>query len=319
MAAIYPNKKPKVVVVGGYNADLLVTCSQLPTAGRIFRGGPLQIFGGGRGANVAVAAARAGCEVTFVGACGRDGFGGMARGLLTNEGINLEFFSEVPHANTGTALILTEVATGRNMIMVAESANTKLTTEMVNQARSELKSADLVFSEVEIRSQVTWATMRICEEFGVPVVLDASPCQRTVTLPPNRLLAVVLEETELLSVAGTPDLEKGIVELHHSGCQNVVVVHGNERVIFSNGTSVFDTPIPAAKVIDRCGAVECLDAWIGLGLIRNLGVADVCRSAAAAMAFSLGHLGGQRSMPTESDVSAILSHSQSDRSEVSVR
>jgi ribokinase len=305
MPAIHSNKKPKVVVVGGYNADLLVTCSQLPTAGRIFMGGPLQIFRGGRGANIAVAADRAGCEVTFVGACGRDGFGGMARGLLTNEGINLEFFSEIPHSNTGTALILTEAATGRNMIMVAESANSRLTAEMVDQARSEIESADLVFSEVEIRTEVTWATMRMCEEFGVPVVLDASPCQRTITLPPNHLLAVVLEETELVSVAGTPDLKKGIAELHRTGCQNVVVVHGNERVIYSDGTNSFETAVPAAKVVDRCGAVECLDVWIGLGLLRKLPSADVCRSAAAAMAFSISHLGAQRGMPTEPDVSAI--------------
>jgi ribokinase len=311
MVAIHPKKKPKVVVVGGYNADLLVTCSQLPTAARIFMGGPLQIFGGGRGANIAVAAARAGCEVTFVGACGRDGFGGMARGLLTNEAINLDYFTEVPHCNTGTSLILTESATGRNMTMVAESANSMVTTEMVHQARSEIKSADLVFSELEIRTETAWATMRMCEEFGVPFVLDASPCQRAVIVPSNHMLAIVLTEAELVSVAGTPDLEKSITELHGTGCQNVVVVHGNEHVIYSDGTSSLETPIPAVRLVDRCGAVECLGAWIGLGLIRKLPVADVCRTAAAAMAFSLGHLGGQRSMPTESDISEILSHDHS--------
>jgi sugar/nucleoside kinase (ribokinase family) len=235
-----------------------------------------------------------------------------------NEGINLEFFSETPHANTGTALILTEGTTGRNMIMVAESANSKLTPDMIHHARPAIKSADLVFSEVEIHADVTWETIRLCEEFGVPCILDASPCQRTVSLPPNDLLAIVLEETELFSVAGTPDLEKGIAELHRTGCQNVVVVHGNERVIYSDGRNSFETPIPVTRVVDRCGAVECLDVWIGLGLIRKLPVADVSRSAVAAMAFSLGHLGGQRSMPTEADVSAILSHTPVGRGEVSV-
>jgi ribokinase len=313
-----PKKKPKIVVVGGYNADLLVTCSQLPTAERIFMGGPLQIFGGGRGGNTAVAAARAGCEVTFVGACGRDGFGGMARGLLTNEGINLEFFSEVPHANTDTSFILTENTTGRHMIMVAESANSKLTKEMVHRARPAIKSADLVFSELEIQAETAWEVTQICQEFGVPFVLDASPCQRTVSLPPNHSLAIVLDEAELLSVAGTSDLEKGIAELHRTGCQNVAVVHGNDRLICSDGRSAVETPVPAAEIVDRCGAVECLDVWLGLGLIRNLPVADVCRNAVAAMAFSLGHLGGQRSMPTEADVSAILSHTPVSRGDVSV-
>jgi ribokinase len=307
MATILPNNKIKVVVAGGYNADLLVTCSQLPTAGRVFMGGPMQIFGGGRGANMAVGAARAGCDVTFVGACGRDGFGGMARGLLSNERINLEFFSELPHVNTGTALILIEASTGRNMIMVAESANSQVTPEMIHRARSAIKAADLVFAEVEMRAETTWETMRICEEYNVPFVLDASPCQRTIPLPPNRMLAIVLEEAELPSVIGTSDVPKGIAELHQRGCQNVVITEGTERIIYSDGESCLTTPVPAAKLVDRCGAIECLDVWIGLGLLRKLPMADICQTAAAAMAFSLGHMGGQRGMPTQSDVAAIMS------------
>ncbi|MBV8215183.1 MAG: ribokinase, partial [Verrucomicrobia bacterium] len=65
--------KPRVAVVGAYNADLVVTCERSLEPGKSLVGGPMQIFGGGRGANCAVAAARAGCEVAFVGARGRDG------------------------------------------------------------------------------------------------------------------------------------------------------------------------------------------------------------------------------------------------------
>src|ERR1700748_1783130 len=72
--------KPKVVVIGSYNADLTVRCDKPLVPRKSLIGGPMQIFGGGRGANCAVAAARAECAVTFVGARGRDGFGGMAQG-----------------------------------------------------------------------------------------------------------------------------------------------------------------------------------------------------------------------------------------------
>jgi ribokinase len=300
-----PVKKPRVVVVGGYNADLFVTCSQLPTAQKIFMGGPLQIFGGGRGANMAVAAARAGCEVSFVGGCGRDGFGGMARGLLSNERINLDFFAEIPNASTGTSLILVETSSGRNMTMVAESANARLTPELVYQAQSVIKSADLVFTELEVRSEAAWATMQLCEQFGVPLILDCSPCQRRIALPANRLLAVVVEDTELASVVGTSNRQEAITELLKAGCENVIVVEGNEQIAFSNRESLLEVPIEAPKIVDRCGAVESVSVWVGLGLLRKLPLQQVCQNAAAAMAYCLGHMGGQRGMPTEADILAV--------------
>ena len=97
--------QPKVVVVGAYNADLRVSCETPLVPGKSITGGPLQIFGGGRGANCAVAAAKAECTVSFIGAYGRDGFGEMAKGQLTGERINLDYFVEVPHANTGAPAV----------------------------------------------------------------------------------------------------------------------------------------------------------------------------------------------------------------------
>src|SRR6267143_6456544 len=123
--------QPKVVVVGGYNADLVITCATLPVEGESMVGGPLQIFGGGRGANCAVAAARAECTVSFIGACGRDGFGEVAKGQLTGERINLDYFVEVPHANTGTTLNLVEANTGKDFLVCAESANDHVTPKMI--------------------------------------------------------------------------------------------------------------------------------------------------------------------------------------------
>jgi ribokinase len=142
--------QPKVVVVGAYNADLRVSCETPLVPGKSITGGPLQIFGGGRGANCAVAAARAECIVSFIGACGRDGYGEMAKGQLTGERINLDYFVEVPHANTGTTLNLVEANTGKDFLVCAESANDQVTPKMIQAARDIIISADLVISELEI-------------------------------------------------------------------------------------------------------------------------------------------------------------------------
>ena len=115
--------KPRVVVVGAYNADLTIGCETPLISGRNTIGGPMRIFGGGRGANCAVAAARLGCQVSFVGAYGRDGFGGMAQGQLGSESINLEYFFELPRVKTGTTLSLLETMTGKHYMVCAESTN----------------------------------------------------------------------------------------------------------------------------------------------------------------------------------------------------
>src|ERR1700722_18287277 len=150
--------KLRVVVVGAYNADLTVACERALEGGKSLIGGPMQIFGGGRGANCAVAAARAECAVAFVGARGRDGFGGMAQGQLSNESINLEYFFELPRVKTGTTLRVVGTMTGKQYMLCAESANDHLPPEMIRSARKEILQADLVISELEISGEAVWET-----------------------------------------------------------------------------------------------------------------------------------------------------------------
>jgi len=175
--------KPRVVVVGGYNADLLIRCETPVLAGKSVVGGPMQIFGGGRGANCAVAAARAGCAVAFVGAYGRDGFGGMALSQLAGESINLDYFFELPHVKTGTSLSLIEASTGRHFLVCAESANDRVAPKMVHSARGLVLSADLVISELEIPSRTVWAVMKLCEQHSIPL------CSRYFAVESHQLLA----------------------------------------------------------------------------------------------------------------------------------
>jgi ribokinase len=295
--------QPKVVVVGGYNADLVIACETLPVEGESMVGGPLQIFGGGRGANCAVAAARAGAEVAFVGAHGRDAFGGMAQGQLNIEGIDISNFRELPSVSTGASLGMMEVSTGRNFLVCAESANNHLTPEMVRSARNILHSADLVISELEIAPEAAWEAMKICEERDIPFLLDVSPINRTKQIPKNNLLAIVAESVEeAMVITGTFRISDAISALHRTGARNVVLVEHSREITYSDGQTVGTLKVPVKKVVDRCGATECLEAWIGLALIRNIRLSEACREASFAMAHSLSHMGGHKGMPYRSEV-----------------
>src|SRR6202050_3493838 len=96
---------PRLVVVGSYNTDLIIWCDRIPTKGETLMGGDSEMVGGGRGASNGVAAARAGCEVLFVGARGPDAFGQMALNRLEHEGIDITNFVELPFSKTGFCLV----------------------------------------------------------------------------------------------------------------------------------------------------------------------------------------------------------------------
>jgi ribokinase len=303
--------KPRVVVVGGYNADLLIRCETPLVAGKSLVGGPMQIYGGGRGANCAVAAARAGCAVAFVGAYGRDWFGGMALSQLAGESIDLDYFFELPHVKTGTSLSLIEAGAGKHFLICAESANDRVTPKMVHSARGLVLSADLVISELEIPSRTVWAVMKLCEQHSIPFVLDISPLNRINCLPDNNILLVVSESIEeAMAITSTKTVPDAIQELHRLGCQNVVLINNSREVTYSDRQKIETKVVPVESVIDRCGATECLETWIGLSLIRQKSLAEACEEAILAMAYSLSRMGGHHSMPRRSDIRMGRGHTR---------
>src|SRR6202007_1433906 len=113
----------RVVVIGSYNTDLVIWCDAIPIKGQSILGGDFEMFSGGRGANCAVAAARSGCQVKFVGAHGSDVFGKMALDRLTREQIDIAHFIVFPSSQTGVALMLQEQGTGAHAALGATSAN----------------------------------------------------------------------------------------------------------------------------------------------------------------------------------------------------
>jgi len=294
---------PRVAVVGAYNADLAVACERSLEPGKSLIGGPMQIFGGGRGANCAVAAARADCAATFIGARGRDGFGGMAQGQLAHESINLDYFFEVPNVKTGTSLSLIESSTGKHLLVCAQSANDYLTPDMIQTAREAIVSADLVVTELEIPSDTVWAVMQLCEQHSIPFVLDVSPLNRIDSLPNNRIFLLVSESPEeVMRIINGSTISETISEVHNLGCRNVVLIENSRKVIYSDGERTGTVSVPIEQIVDRCGATECLEIWVALALLRDVPLPNACERGVLAMAHSLSRRGGHQSMPRVSEI-----------------
>ena len=310
----------RVVVVGSFNTDLVVRCSRLPAPGETVLGGEFQQFGGGKGANQAVAAARAGAQVTFIGARGRDDLGKRALATLRTEGINTRHFIEKPGHPSGVALIMVGGKTRENAIAVAKSANDALTPADVRAAEAAMRKAAVVVAQLEVPLPAVIAAAELAEKHGVPFVLNPAPARplpksllrRVHTLVPNEEEAAQLAQTSRvpqsvketrLQTAGAKAAQSAAT-LIGIGCQNVVITLGAKGALVASATGrLHHIPAPRVKPVDTVGAGDCFTAWLAVGIGEELPLIDAAARAAAASAIAVTRPGAQAGMPLLAELS----------------
>jgi ribokinase len=302
MASGEKSSMPGLVVVGSYNTDLIIWCDRIPTKGETLMGGNSEMFCGGRGANCAVAAARAGCEVMFVGAHGPDAFGKMALDRLDHEGIDISNFVELPLSKTGLCLIFHEREAGAHAALVANSANNHFPASLVRKAEPAIRDADLIFTVFEIGNEALVEVFRLCQHWHKRLVVHAAPIDASTVLPIGNYYLLVLDDFEALTLTRQDNLDAAVLELHRRGAQQVIVREKFDRLIFSDGIRRNRQPIPQVKFPQAAGAAECLVAWAAITLAITGDLAQAARAGAEAMAFSLSRSGAQDSLPYRSEL-----------------
>ena len=256
------------------------------------------MFSGGKGANCAAAAARAGCQVKFVGPHGSDAFGKMARDRLAQEGIDISDFIELPSSKTGAALFFQERKTATYAALASTSANNQLSPALVRKVEPANRESDLVFTHFAISSSVLEEIYRICDCHKKHLVVHAEPAQSPIHFSKSAYL-VVANGFEAPLLVGCDDLDSAIHELHRLGVQNVIIKQKNRSLTFSDGIKVRSQPIPSTPPIQDVGSLECLTAWAA---IRTGDLANAVRLGAKAMAVSFSRHGALDSMPYPSEV-----------------
>ena len=292
-----------VVVVGSYNTDLVIWCDAIPTKGESLMGGEFDMFCGGRGANCAVAAARAGCRVHFVGAHGSDLFGRIAHERLAHEYVDISNFIDLPSSKTGVALVFQERGPGGHAALIATSANNEFPASLVTKVEPLIREADLIFTQFEIGFPASLELFRLCDRHHKRLVVHASPISPSTNLPTGSYYLLVQDDFEALRLTGKSDLTAAIHELHHRGVKNVIVKHGWDLLTFSDGTHCGTISIPHAEFVQSAGTAECLATWAGITLVMTGELLRAAQAGAEALAFSLSRHGAQDSMPYPSELS----------------
>ena len=294
-------QSPAVVVVGSSNTDLVIQSSKLPEPGMTVLGGEFQVIPGGKGANQAVAAARAGAPVFFVANIGRDDFGDSALQRFECEGIETRFIVRDRHAPSGVALIMVGDR-GRNLISVAAGSNDRLAKAHIDRAKPAFAGARCCLLQLETPLPTVEAALRLAKREGVTTILDPAPCRPLA----KRILQLVdiltPNETELAEMTGLPvknkrDIERAGEALSQSGVGEVLATCGGRGVcrLAKRGQQWF--PAPRVRAVDTVGAGDCFNGALASALSASLAVEAAIRFAVKAAAHSVTRPGAQPSFP----------------------
>jgi ribokinase len=296
----------RVVVVGSVNVDLVVSVGRLPRAGETVAGGTFARHGGGKGANQAVAAARAGAEVAMVGAVGADEMGGEALDELAAEGIDTTHVARLEGTPTGVAGIVVDDA-GENQIAVASGANAALDAAAVDRALSQLLGVaprGVVLTGNEVPEAVVVTAIRAAHAAGWLVVLNPAPArpagsdQDGVVLTPNG--------DEARELAGEDDVERAARVLAERTSAPVLVTLGAEGALLLDGSDARRLPAPDVRVVDTTGAGDTVNGALAAELAAGRALEEAVRFALAAAALSTRAAGARTSMPRRDEVLASL-------------
>jgi ribokinase len=296
---------PRVVVVGSINVDLVVAVARLPVAGETVAGGRFARHGGGKSANQAVAAARVGAAVAFVGAVGDDELGAEAVGELEREGIDVSRVTRVT-APTGVALIVVDAA-GENQIAVASGANAELGCEHVEAALSALLASEprgVVLLGHEVSAAVVLAAAKAAAAAGWRVVLNPAPAR---DLPKAALAVLTPNASEAAELTGEADpADAARVLADRSGAAVLITLGGDGALLLEPGGSPTRLPAASVDVVDTTGAGDTVNGALAAELAAGRPLAEAARFALGAAALSTTAEGARGGMPSREAVEALV-------------
>lgn len=301
-------QRPKIVVIGSLNMDLVVKAVRAPKRGETVLGEEIHFVPGGKGANQAVGLARLGAETTMIGAVGSDAFGGELKKALQKNGVNTSSVKVLDYEATGVASIL--LAEGDNSIVVVPGANAHCFPEDLDQSEGIISEADLVLVQLEIPLVTVEHAIELARKHGKVVLLNPAPAQslsgdilsKVDYLTPNRSeLALLARMSEESTIA------QEIERLLEAGVSCCVTTLGAEGVTFmEKGDSLVRVSGHTVPVVDTTGAGDAFNAGLAYALARKKSIREAVEFAVQVSALAVTKFGAQGGMPTLAEVKAYF-------------
>lgn len=311
-----PSSQFDLMVIGSSNWDICMYLPQLPVPGQTLAGGRLQTNLGGKGANQAVAARRAGAMTGFITCVGDDQPGDSIRAQFIAEGLPDDLITAIPDCATGTACIFIDEK-GENCIGLTAGANARLDTTHLHSFDACISAASWLLVQLEIPIAAVRHALERARDKGVKVILNPAPA---VPLDDNLLACVDIltpNEVELEVLTGTrvdsdTTLQQAVGVLLDRGVGAVVVTRGSRGATHcyrdNDSGEIRHKSIPAFKVtaVDTTGAGDVFNGVLAASLSQNVSVAHAILRANAAAAISVTRSGAIPSIPDAISIEAFL-------------
>src|SRR5258705_3009186 len=300
----------RVTIMGSYVADVAFRIDRLPTWGETRMGQTFQLGPGGKGSNQAVAAARAGANVSFISKLGPDPFGDIARALYRKEGIDTQYIFSSPNS-TGAAAILIDAARGENAIIVVPGACFELTPAEVDQAKALIASSRVFVAQLELPLLTVEHGLRLAHSHGVPTILNPAPA---ATLPdaiyplceyltPNETEATALTGIRVSDLASAEEAASSLLAL---GVGNVILTLGAQGALIKTTTITRHIPaVDAGPIIETTGAGDAFNGGLATALAEGMDLIEATQFACVVAGISVTRPGTAPSMPHRPEIDAI--------------
>ena len=305
--------KPKIVVLGGINMDVVATVERMPERGETVHGEGFFMAGGGKGANQAVAAARLGADVSMVGRVGDDDFGRSLLDAMRAEGIDVSGVALDSSNTTGVAVIMVD-GEGQNLIAEVYGANRASDDTQLEAVKQALEGADTLMLQLETPPEVSLAAAEHARGAGVRVVWDPAPAADMPVSGYPLAEFLTPNETEAAELTGirVTDIEsarRAAEALLAKGAGAAVVKMGYEGVLGASAGEEHFVPPFAVDAVDSVAAGDAFGAGLAVALSEGRGLLDALRFGAASGALAVTKRGARDAMPYRSEVEGLLRHS----------
>ncbi len=300
----HPRKQ--ILVIGSANVDMIIQTQRLPQVGETVGDGRFVTAFGGKGANQAVAAARAGGAVGFLVCVGDDDAGRAMLASFKKDGIDTSLAIVTREAPSGAALIMLD-ASGNNYLAVAPGANALLGARGVSAAEKHIAAAAMVVMQMEVPDTAIVTAMELAHRHSVPVLLNFAPARTSEIRIDRRITGLVVNEVEAEKLSGLSVRDAGTAAiaataLHRMGPRFVVITLGSAGACFADERGVGHLPGLSVNAVDTTGAGDTFCGALSVALVEGRPLPDAVRFANIAASISVTRLGAQPSIPLRSEI-----------------
>ncbi len=295
-------------VLGSINLDLVALSDRLPLPGETLAGNSFITAPGGKGANQALAARRAGATVFMSGAVGSNDFAVQAVAELSGAGVDLTRVRKRSGA-TGVAIIIVDKR-GENQIVVVPGANASVDEQMARSSVSDLQAGDFLLVQQEIPAPAIAAALELSRQKGITSILNIAPITPQTSQLAQGAAIIVANQTEFASLSGeegtSGDIAQRAANWAKRHGKTLIVTLGAAGAIAATANERIEIAALPVVPVDTVGAGDTFCGYLGAGLDRGLGLEAALRRAVVAGSLACLKPGAQSAIPGYGEVEAAL-------------